>query len=164
MRDSGDGGYPGTCREKGLAFDSKNCNWRLRTVGAELPAELRDFIVRKKDGFPAYQLTSVMDDLHFGIDMVVRGEDLRSSTLAQQGLALQLGQELGSDFARIHFYHHALLMESGDRKLSKSAGATSVRYFRQQGRKPAEVYAMIAGMLGMDGLPGNWEDLVAGLA
>jgi glutamyl/glutaminyl-tRNA synthetase len=55
-----------------------------------------------------------------------------------------------------------LLMGSGGRKLSKSAGATSVRYLRQQGRKPAEVYAMIAGMLGMDGRPGNWEDLAAG--
>jgi glutamyl/glutaminyl-tRNA synthetase len=162
MRDSGDGGYPGTCREMGLAFDSKDCNWRLRTGGAELPAELRDFIVRKKDGFPAYQLTSVMDDLHFGIDLVVRGEDLRSSTLAQQWLALQLGQELGSGFERIHFHHHGLLMESGDRKLSKSAGATSVRYLRQQGKKPAEVYAMIAGMLEMDGRPGSWEDLAAG--
>jgi glutamyl/glutaminyl-tRNA synthetase len=163
MRDSGDGGYPGTCSEKGLAFDTKDCNWRLRTGEAELPAEVRDFIVRKKDGSPAYQLTSVMDDLHFGIDMVVRGEDLRSSTLAQQWLALQLGQELGSGFEKIHFYHHALLMESEDRKLSKSAGATSVRYLRQQGRKPAEVFAMIAEMLEMDGRPGNWKDLVAGM-
>jgi len=162
MRDSADGGYPGTCREKRLAFDSKDCNWRVRTGGAELPAAMKDYIVRKKDGFPAYQLTSVIDDLHFGVDFVVRGEDLRSSTLAQQWLALQLGEELGAKFGKIHFYHHPLLMESGDRKLSKSAGATSVRYLRQQGRGRSEIYGMIAGMLGMDGHPGSWEDLAAG--
>ena len=148
---------------------------RGEEVRAALPAEMTDFVVRKRDGFPAYQLTSVIDDLHYGIDLVVRGEDLWPSTLAQLWLARELGRPA---FGEIRFYHHALLMEGvadapmertgGDQmrpatKLSKSAGATSVRYLRGQGIRPAELYPMIVRMLGMDFQAGSWEELAAGI-
>jgi glutamyl/glutaminyl-tRNA synthetase len=196
LRDSTDGGYAGTCRNKGIALDTEGCIWRIRTeeagkigvksiagtaggeeIRAVLPVEMTDFVVRKRDGFPAYQLTSVIDDLHYGIDLVVRGEDLWPSTLAQQWLAGELGREA---FKEIHFYHHALLMETwgsdapmermgdapmraGGAKLSKSAGATSVRYLRQQGVQPADLYPMIVRMLGMNFQAGSWEELAAGV-
>ena len=191
LRDSPDGGYAGRCRDKGIPLDTEGCNWRIRTETAEigvkgiagviggsvsaggeevraaLPAEMTDFVVRKRDGFPAYQLTSVIDDLHYGIDLVVRGEDLWPSTLAQQWLARELGR---AAFGEIRFYHHPLLMEGGSdapmrtaAKLSKSAGATSVRYLRGQGIRPADLYPMIVGMLGMDFQAGSWEELAAGV-
>jgi glutamyl/glutaminyl-tRNA synthetase len=133
-----------------------------------LPAEMRDFIVRKKDGFPAYQLASVIDDLHFGVDLVVRGQDLWPSTQAQQFLARQLRQDA---FGEIHFYHHPLLVEpagtklskSPGVKLSKSAGSPSILYMRGQGLKPADIYSMIARMTGNDFQAGSWQELVAGL-
>jgi glutamyl-tRNA synthetase len=150
---------------------------RGEEVRAALPAEMTDFVVRKRDRFPAYQLTSVIDDLHYGIDLVVRGEDLWPSTLAQQWLAGELGRVA---FRGIHFYHHTLLMETGGSaapmektgdapmraggaKLSKSAGATSVRYLRQQGVQPADLYPMIVRMLGMDFPAGCWGELAAGV-
>ena len=197
LRESSDGGYPGTCRDKELPFDGEGTSWRLSTEGAEeievkalgggriwgeiaartmdeeivreeLPAEMRDFIVRKKDGFPAYQLVSVMDDLHFGVDLVVRGVDLWPSTLAQHWLARQLRQQA---FGEIRFYHHPLLLEpagtkmskSPSVKLSKSAGSTSIRLLREQGLKPSDIYSMIARMTGRDFPAGSWEELVAGL-
>jgi glutamyl-tRNA synthetase len=144
-----------------------------KEIRAALPVEMTDFVVRKRDGFPAYQLTSVIDDLHYGIDLVVRGEDLWPSTLAQQWLAGELGQRT---FREIHFYHHALLMETGGSdgfadgewmrptmKLSKSAGATSVHYLRQQGVQPADLYPMIVRMLGLNFQAGSWEELAAGV-
>ena len=171
LRRNPSGVYPGTCREKGLALDSVGCSWRVRTEGmggtggheagsgvgdSALPAEMTDFVVRKKDGFPAYQLTSVIDDLYFGVDLVVRGEDLRASTAAQQWLA----GEMGLDALRaVRFYHHQLLMDAGEQKLSKSAGATSVRYLRRKGAKPAEIYSMILQRLGSDANAGSWEEL-----
>jgi glutamyl-tRNA synthetase len=194
LRDSTDGGYAGTCRNKGIPLDTEGCIWRIRTeaageigvkgiaeaaggkeIRAALPVEMTDFVVRKRDGFPAYQLTSVIDDLYYGIDLVVRGEDLWPSTLAQQWLAGELGR---GAFREIHFYHHALLMETGGSpvermgdaptgaggaKLSKSAGATSVRYLRGQGGQPADLYPMIVRMLGMDFQAGSWEELAAGV-
>ena len=165
LRESPKGVYPGTCREKGMSLDREECSWRVRTEGVEmgggdggLPVEMTDFVVRKKDGYPAYQLTSVIDDLYFGIDLVVRGDDLRASTAAQRWLAKGLGLD---EFRRIRFCHHPLLMVSSDEKMSKSAGATSVRYLRLQGLKPADLYSMILQRLGSDADAGSWEELAA---
>jgi len=188
LRDSVDGVYAGTCREKGGSLDAGNVSWRLRTeereigvrvlgggvrdgeasggvkgkvVNVGMPGSMKDFVVRKRDGFPAYQLTSVVDDLYFGVDLVVRGEDLWASTVAQHFLAEKVGKE--KEFGAIGFYHHPLLMAEGERKLSKSAGDTSVQYLRKQGLKKKDVYTMIAKMMGSEGEPRNWEELV-GLA
>lgn len=157
----GPGGYPGTCHPKKLPFDQAGVSWRLFTNGQKelriktlygpeistpLPASMKDFIVRKKDGFPAYQLASVVDDGYFGTDLIIRGEDLRESTWAQLYLSGCLGK---SPFHTGTFYHHPLLTGTGGRKLSKSAGDTSVRSFRKAGKKPAGVYSRIARMLGL---------------
>jgi glutamyl-tRNA synthetase len=67
---------------------------------------------------------------------------------------------LGFDeFRRICFYHHPLLMASGDEKMSKSAGATSVRHLRGRGFKAAEIYSMILRWFGSDADAWNWEEL-----
>jgi glutamyl-tRNA synthetase len=181
IRENPDGAYPGTCRDRRIDLDTEGCNWRIRTGGAggmegaggmdgadgaegtggaagtRLPLEMMDFVVRKKDGYPAYQLTSVVDDLHFGVDLVVRGDDLRASTAAQQWLAKEMGRP---EFRRIHFYHHPLLTGADHEKLSKSAGAGSVQYLRRQGLQPADIYAMILQQLGSDATAATWEDLV----
>lgn len=172
LRDSPDGAYPGTCSHKGISLDAANASWRLhtnnakilsvktlygKTVTATLPAAMQEFVVRKKDGFPAYQLTSVLDDVYFGVDLVVRGEDLWPSTLAQLYLSSVLRQDAFLDSS---FYHHPLLMEAANKKLSKSAGSTSVQYLRKQGRKPAEIFSMIGAMLGLDTPAESWQKLV----
>ena len=122
--------YPGTCRGKALPFDADDTCWRLQTDGsslisvktlegtitASLPANMYDFVVRKKDGFPAYQLASVLDDIYYGVDLVIRGEDLWPSTLAQLYLAGKLGAD---DFKKVTFYHHPLLSGDEGEKLSK---------------------------------------------
>lgn len=153
------GSYPGTCRHKNLPLDGNNVNWRIRTeeikqltvknihgenITATLPPEMRDFVVRKKDGFPAYQLASLIDDQYFGIDMIVRGEDLWPSTLAQLYLADVLRHDT---FKNTAFYHHPLLLASGNKKLSKSAGDTSIQFLRKAGKTRRDIYSMIAQML-----------------
>ena len=161
--------YPGTCRHKNIPFDAPNVSWRIvederalqvktldgTVVKTILPANMRNFIVRKKDGFPAYQLTSLLDDVQFGIDLVVRGEDLWGATLAQLYLALLLGK---SSFLDTTFFHHPLINDTAGHKLSKSAGATSVHYLRPQ-NTPADIYALVAGMLGIHATASNWQEL-----
>ncbi|WP_431214677.1 glutamate--tRNA ligase family protein [Puia sp. P3] len=124
-------------------------------VKKRLPKEMKDFVVRKRDGFPAYQLSSLVDDRFFGVDLVVRGEDLWASTVAQYYLAVRLGRE----FVATGFYHHALLMAKEGKKLSKSAGDTSIQYLRKQGWKKKDVYTMIARMMGVADEPADWEEL-----
>lgn len=121
------------CADKRLPLDTAGAALRLHTTAApasvrtlnepalvkSLPPGMENFMVRRRDGLPAYQLCSVVDDLHFGVDLVVRGEDLWPSTLAQ----LQLSEAMGEErFAKICFVHHPLLLSTQGEKLSKSAG------------------------------------------
>lgn len=134
-----DGAYPGTCLGKGLPLDTPGAAWRVKPAWKEgipltgmdsrksillLPDDLQHFVVRKRDGMPAYQLTSLIDDGHFGVDAIVRGEDLLPSTAAQLVLATLL--EIPA-FREVKFLHHRLLPGPDGRKLSKSAGDTSLR-------------------------------------
>ncbi|MGZ3778861.1 MAG: glutamate--tRNA ligase family protein [Mucilaginibacter sp.] len=163
--------YPGTCRDKGISLDAKDVSWRLRTdrtkeilintldqgiIKTKLPAAMQDFVVRKKDGYPAYQLASVIDDLHFGVDLIVRGEDLYDSTLAQAYLASVLQAQT---FKKITFHHHPLLTTLSGKKLSKSAGDTSICHLREQGKKPSDVYTEIALILGFEENVKDWRQL-----
>jgi glutamyl-tRNA synthetase len=162
--------HPCTCFDKQIPLGAENAGWRLITgsrdieiknyngpsTHAILPVEMKNFIIRRKDDVPAYQLASVMDDLYYGVDLVVRGEDLWSSTIAQHELALALDED---KFNKIAFYHHPLLMETSGNKLSKSTGSTSVRYLREKGKKPSDIYTLIAAMLGINDNVKNWEQL-----
>ncbi len=163
--------YPGTCRHLAIPLDMPNTNWRLYTdekelnihmlndgiIKTKLPAEMKDFIVRKKDGFPSYQVASLLDDLYFGVDLVVRGEDLYPSTIAQHYLASVLKKDA---FQHITFHHHPLLVEPGGKKLSKSAGATSIKYLREQGKTAEDVYVEIGRMLGYSEDLRSFQDFV----
>ncbi|WP_295651300.1 glutamate--tRNA ligase family protein [uncultured Mucilaginibacter sp.] len=159
--------YPGTCLHKNLPLNTPDSNLRLITDGSEivvntlsgkqiamLPAEMNYFVVRKKDGLPAYQLASVVDDIYFGVDLVVRGLDLWPSTLAQLQLAAKLGNNA---FADSTFFHHPLLMAPDGQKLSKSAGDTSIKYLREQGKSPADIYTIIANLFGKTQRVNNWS-------
>lgn len=160
--------YPGICRHKNIPLDKPGVSWRLKTEPAiisvktrngyitePLPAAMTDIVVRKKDGYPAYQLSSVMDDAHFNVDLIVRGQDLWESTLAQ----LYLSQRLGLSFSKVTFYHHSLLLGSDGTKLSKSAGATSIKYMREQGMPAVKVLNAIARQAGISELVGEWRQL-----
>jgi glutamyl/glutaminyl-tRNA synthetase len=132
--------YPLELRHFESDFEQPDTAWRANTpLGAPLPA----FVVRRRDGVPAYQLASICDDLHFGITHVVRGSDLIPSTQAQQWLAQAAGW---TDFARIQFEHHPLMTDPSDQKLSKSTGAVPI----DLGAK-ALIFQQVAGYLNLEG-------------
>ncbi len=135
------GAYPLEFRRQNLSLDDPDVAWRIATP-EECP--LPDFVVRRRDGIPAYQVASLADDLHFGITHVVRGEDLRASTAAQQFLATCLGR---SDFLSVRVLHHPLLTNERGEKLSKSAGANSLRALREAGESPGFVFREVTRLL-----------------
>ena len=153
-----DGIYTGTCRNKGLSLDKPGYNWRIDTSGAALPPDMQYFVVRKRDGFPAYQLASVVDDVQGSVDLIVRGEDLRASTEAQIYLARLLGEEA---FVSATFFHHTLLKGTAGEKLSKSSGATSIQYLRKQGYTAEDIYQKVGQLVGAPEAVSNWEQLGA---
>jgi glutamyl-tRNA synthetase len=127
----------------------------LGMVNGKLPGILTDFVVRKKDGMPSYQLTSLVDDLHYGVDLIVRGKDLWGSTIAQVYLSKFFPE---NTFAENTFYHHQLIHGPNNQKLSKSSDVTSIQLLRKTGKKKEEIYRMIAEAVGLNERPKSLEE------
>ena len=116
----------------------------LNDLHVNLSQKMGDFIVRQKNGLPSYQLASLMDDVLFNINFIVRGEDLLYSTAAQIFLAEQLNQ---TDFLNTNFWHHPLITDADGSKLSKSEGAASLLDFRQRNNSATAVVRQAAKWL-----------------
>ena len=153
--------YPGTCRELTAAErDEKDASGRppalrVRSEGARISfrdrllglheeeEEVDDFVVRRNDGAPAYQLAVVVDDADQGIGEVVRGADLVDSTPRQLLLYGLLGLPAPS------YAHVPLVLGADGRRLSKRHGAVTLADRRALGEKPGEVLAWMARSLGL---------------
>jgi glutamyl-Q tRNA(Asp) synthetase len=125
--------YAGTCRN-GLPPGRHARSERLRVdAGAivvedriqgrfsqDLGTEVGDFVLRRADGFHAYQLAVVIDDAEQHINQVVRGADLLISTPRQVHLHRLLGLPTPG------YAHLPIALGEDGRKLSKSLAAVPV--------------------------------------
>jgi len=125
--------YPGYCREKPLStnFDSP---FAIRVRGPDLAVQFKDliqgdrrqhllnqvgdFVLKRKDGFFAYQLAVVVDDAFQKVTHSVRGSDLLDSTPRQIYLQKLL------HYTSIQYAHHPIITNSQGNKLSKQSFAT----------------------------------------
>lgn len=105
-------------------------------------AESGDFIIKRSDGVFAYQLAVSFDDMDMGIDRVVRGRDLLSSTARQIWLISELGGTAPQ------YCHAPLLVTDGSRKLSKRFGDLNTDLLLER-YSPEELLGYIAGLLGI---------------
>jgi glutamyl/glutaminyl-tRNA synthetase len=149
--------YPGRCRDRGLESAPRR-GLRLRMeAGAERfvdgvlgeqsqePAlQCGDLLLRDRLGQWTYQLAVVVDDLRHGVDLVIRGEDLLSST----GRQLRVGRLLGRERPPV-FLHHPLISKPDGAKLSKASGDTGIRELRRAGVRPAAVLGRAAWLTGL---------------
>jgi glutamyl-Q tRNA(Asp) synthetase len=125
--------YPGICRN-GLPPGKTPRSQRIRVPDEEmvftdgiaghchqrLVESCGDFVVRRADGFFAYHLATVVDDHDAGINQVVRGADLLSSTPRQLYLQRLLGMPAPA------YYHLPLVTGPAGEKLSKRDCAVSL--------------------------------------
>jgi glutamyl-tRNA synthetase len=101
-------------------------------------AAIDDFVIRRSDGSPLYNLAVAVDDLDMGITHVVRGDDHLSNTPRQVMILRALDAEPPT------YAHLPLLHKPGGGKLSKRHGAASVQELREAGYLPEAVRNYIA--------------------
>lgn len=139
--------YSGRCRTRGLApAPGRGVRVEMgsgveRFVDARLgpreqtPAlQCGDLLLKDRDGFWTYQFAVTVDDYRQSVDLVIRGEDLLSSTGRQICLARMLGRSNPPVF-----FHHDLVLDVSGEKLSKSKGDTGLRELRTKGLSAADV-------------------------
>jgi glutamyl-tRNA synthetase len=116
-----------------------------------------DFVVRRNDGTPAYQLAVVVDDAAQGIGEVVRGADLADSTPRQVLLARLLGLPVP------RYAHVPLVLGLDGRRLAKRHGAVTLSDRAALGEGPDEARAWMARSLGLAwaGETPSPDDLIA---
>lgn len=160
------GAYPGTCRDltdeervaareriaprqpalrlrapegvTGLSFEDA----LLGTVSGDID----DLVLRRGDGTVAYNLAVVVDDEAMGVDQIVRGDDLASSTPRQILLQRLLGYRT---VPNVEYAHVPLVLGLSGARLAKRDGAVTLADLRQLGTTPADVRDMLAVSLGL---------------
>ena len=76
--------------------------------------DFSDFLIWRKNGYPSYELATVVDEINMGISEVVRGLDLLKSS-ARQYLIFSALEETSPAF-----YHCEIMTDENGCKLSKS--------------------------------------------
>jgi len=155
--------YPGTCSHRNSLgaeeLDRKGIKyaWRFRmpsgirawtdclygeqTLNAK--DQLGDFVVGRSYGVTAYQLAVVVDDHDFGINHVVRGNDLIFSTYRQIAIYEGLGWETPE------WLHLPLVVGPDGRRLAKRHGDTRLAHYRERGIGPEQIVGYLAVTLGL---------------
>lgn len=154
--------YAGTCRTLPPAEQMERAKLRKPALRVRVPVETisftdmvmgpisqrldqacGDFILRRSDGVHAYQLAVVVDDALMGVNQVVRGADLLTSTPRQIWLQRQLG------FPQPQYCHVPLLYGRDGHRLSKRQKDLDLGALRSAGRRPEEIVGQLACWAGL---------------
>ncbi|TVP55192.1 MAG: tRNA glutamyl-Q(34) synthetase GluQRS [Halomonadaceae bacterium] len=129
-----DGYHPRHCRQQPdwqspapralrFALSDTEGQWQDRLLGAlsyHLVAEQDDPVLKRKEGYYAYHLGVVCDDIDQGVNQIVRGQDLLESTPIHLALYQALAQPAPG------YLHIPLLCNAQGQKLSKQTHAPAL--------------------------------------
>lgn len=154
-----DGAYPGTCRDldRGACLDRQRegrpAALRFRSDGSTLTITdqicgtytglVDDVVLQRADGVPAYNLAVVVDDAAQGVDIVVRGDDLLSSTPRQVALQRHLGLPTPA------YAHVPLVVGADGQRLSKRHGAVTLADLAERGISADVVRVWLMSTIGV---------------
>ena len=163
--------YPGTCRQLSVSADEARC-WRFRvtagmtvfndelrgTCRIDVAGTVGDFVVFKTPRQPSYQLAAAADDWAMGVNQVVRGDDLISSTARQ----ILIWRAVAGSAREVPQYGHVPLVVGPDgARLAKRHGDGRLHSFRERGVDPRRLVGCLAAWSGLgDGRPRSLVDLL----
>lgn len=158
--------YLGKCKKQGnllTIYDNAPHNTRFRITDKitkwidyrlgkfqENPAsQCGDFPIQDRDGFFTYQFCVCVDDLEQHTTHIVRGEDIRNSTARQINLCEKICEVAGgtanipTTYKKPLYLHHALIVDSQGKKLSKRELAHSIRQDKDEGVSPEKLIGRV---------------------
>ena len=149
--------YPGTCRTKCLNLD-EGVGWRIKLEDIpedfidgfmgplrQNPAkQCGDMLAKDRNSQWTYQFAVVQDDMAQCITLVVRGQDLTSSTGRQIALRRMMGGGPPPVYA-----HHPLVFDQEGKKLSKRTMAESISSRRIKGESGESILNEAAALAGL---------------
>jgi glutamyl-tRNA synthetase len=163
------GHYPGTCHDLTSAevaekeASNRPAALRIRAEAVEISITDRlhgvvtrtvdDFVLRRGDGTPAYNLVVVVDDADQGIEEVVRADDLLLSSPRHALLQDMLG------LPRPALAHVPLVLAPSGERLAKRDGAVTLSERLDLGDAPERVVAAFAHSLGLLGDTGPVNEI-----
>lgn len=100
-----------------------------------------DFVLLKKDTMVSYNLASLIDDVNLGVNLLIRGLDLRHCSYQQS----YVSRVLGLGFEKALFIYHELILKGG-KKLSKSSLAPALNLHSL----PNSLYIAAGEILGLN--------------
>jgi len=155
--------YSGRCRTRGLDLDQPGIGWRVAVedhtqtfndllIGWQQQQPARqcgDLLLRDRHGHFTYNFAVVVDDMHHGINLVIRGQDLTAAT----GRQLWLTAALGGNPTAMQYLHHPLIKDQKGQKLSKRIDSEGLAARRARGESPQMVIGLAAWMIGLQKSP-----------
>lgn len=104
-----------------------------------------DFALQRSDKVWSYQFAVSVDDMLMGINQIVRGNDILTSTPRQLYLFRLFGHTPPS------YAHIPLLLDSEGERLAKRHASLSLKSLREKYKSPAPVIQYLAGFLNVKG-------------
>ena len=156
--------YPGTCKgrlvdpqkdaalrldmDRALAGTGK-LTWEDEIAGLQTcdPREFGDVVLVRKDAPASYHLAATLDDAADGVTLVTRGHDLFHATHIHRLLQDLLGLPVP------RWHHHPILVDTEDRKLSKSRRSGERGHGLAERRHAGEDGKMLAEQLRLHRFP-----------
>jgi len=156
--------YPGLCRPTELTpidfekVSAEGVAWRFRVTDQSTDfmdqiagpqswnvyQHVGDFLVTNKRGIASYQLAVVVDDALAGVDQVIRGDDLLSSTARQ--ILLQSRMRLSP----CQYWHLPIVVGPDGQRLAKRHGGWTIQHYRSAGVSAAKIRGLIARWSGIE--------------
>ena len=103
---------------------------RMLTISAALASHADGLVLLRSDGMPTYHFASIVDDIHAGTTLILRGMDHLANTPKQVLVALvlaQAGWPGADDFCRnVRFAHVGLILTKDGKKVSKRDSSSNV--------------------------------------
>ena len=104
---------------------------------AMLREDVGDVVLARAEMGASYHLSVTVDDAAQGVTRVTRGQDLFTATYIHVVLQKLLGLPTPT------YHHHRLIRDETGKRLAKRDDARAIRLYRDEGKTPADIRAMV---------------------